>query len=77
MVPENYKWKVATTKAVAGVVKLSMSCLMYGKVGTYLGSHLTPEQVQAVQAGIAALTMAAMESLHDFLKLHFPDSPLL
>lgn len=77
LIPENYKWQVATKKAAAAVVKLATSALMYGKVGQYLGQHLTPEQLQMVQSAVAGLTMAAMEGLHDWLKMHYPDSPLL
>ena len=77
LLPAEWKWQVASKKIIYTVTKLAIAGLMYGKFGQYLGSHLTPDQMIHAQAGVAAVTAAGLEGLHDFLKMRYPDSPLL
>lgn len=77
LIPAEYKWAIAAKKITYTVAKLAVSGVMYGTVGKHVGSHLSPDQLAQIQASVGVATAAALEGIHDFLKLKFPDSPLL
>lgn len=72
--PESWKWGVASKKVVYTVSKLAAAGLMYGKVGQIVGSKLTPDQIVQVQTAAAAIVAGGLESLHDYLKLKYPEN---
>lgn len=72
--PEDWKWGVASKKIVYVVAKFALTGLMYGKVGEYVGSRLTPEQQMQVQAAASAVVAGALESVHDWAKLKWPEN---
>lgn len=77
LIPEEYRVGVAIKKASYSIGKLAIAGLMYGKVGSVVGSKLTPEQVQGIQAGAAALSAAALTGLQDWAKLKWPNATWL
>ena len=76
-IPTEYKWSVAIKKASYTVGKLASALLMMGFVGQHVGSKLSPEQIQQVQATVGAITAAGLEGLHDWLKLKYPNASWL
>ena len=73
LIPVEYSFQIASKKIAYIVPKVVAAGLAYGVVGKYVGSHLTPEQLQQVQSAAAVLVAGALEGLHDFLKLKYPD----
>lgn len=71
--PEEYRFSVLAKKAAYTVGKLVIAGLMYGKVGTLLGSKLTPEQVLAIQTVASVLAAAGLTAIQDFFALKYPD----
>lgn len=73
LIPVEYSFQIASKKIAYIVPKVVAAGLAYGAVGKYVTSHLTPDQVQQVQAAAAVLAAGALEGLHDYLKLKFPE----
>jgi len=76
MIPDQYKWPVAIKKASYTVAKLAMAALMMGKAKS-IGDHLNPEQIVQVQGAVGAITAAALEGIHDWLKMKYPNAAWL
>ncbi len=74
LVPEKYKWQIAAKKVAFFVGKGAVALITYGKVGQVLGPHITPDQMTEIQATAALVAGSALEALHDYLKMRFPDS---
>lgn len=72
LIPVEYSFQIAAKKVAYIVPKLVAAGLAYGAVGKYIGSHLTPAQLQQVQAAAGVVAAGALEGLHDFLKLKYP-----
>lgn len=77
LIPAEYKWDVAAKEVVHGAVKGTAILLAYGKVGKFVGSHLTPDQVTQVQAGSAVLVGAILAGVHDWAAMKWPNASWL
>ena len=72
-IPQEYKWGVGIKKASYAVGKLVVSLLTFGKAKMLVGDKLTPDQILQVQTTIAAITAAALEGIHDWARVKWPD----
>ncbi len=77
LIPEQYRIGVAIKKVSYMVGKLAVSFLAYGKVKMIVGDNLTPDQIMQIQTATAALTGAALEGLHDWARVKWPNVALL
>jgi len=77
LIPAEYRIGIAIKKVSYTIGKLVVAGLMYGKVGTMIGTKLTPDQVQGVQAGAAALSGAILTGIQDWAKLKWPTATWL
>lgn len=71
--PQDYKWSVGIKKVAYFIGKLAAAGLAYTKaqqLQTTLGIHIDPE---AFQTGVATFTGGALEAIHDWLRVKFPN----
>lgn len=77
LIPQEYKIGIAIKKMSYSVGKLAVAGLMYGKMKTVVGGHLTPDQVTQIQAAVAAMSAAALTAIQDWAKVKWPDATWL
>jgi uncharacterized membrane protein len=77
LIPADYKWSVAAKNIAYDCGKGIAMLLTYGKVGHYVGSHLTPDQLAQVQVGATALVGAGLAAFHDWAKVKWPNATWL
>lgn len=74
LIPEQYKVSILIKKASYTVGKLAVAGLMYGKVGQFLGAHLSPDHLAQIQLAAATVTAAGLEGAHDWAKLKWSET---
>lgn len=77
VIPQEYKVSVAIKKAAYMVGKCAVALLMYGKMKPMIGDHLSPDQVTQIQTVSATAAAAALEGLHDWAKVKWPQATWL
>jgi len=77
LIPAEYRIGIAIKKISYTIGKLVVAGLMYGKVGTMIGSKLTPDQMQQVSAVAAAMSAATLTAIQDWAKLKWPSATWL
>jgi hypothetical protein len=77
LIPAGYSWQVAIKKGSILAGKFALSLLLGSKAGPLVTAHTTPDQLSTVQAGVTVASGVVLELVHDWLKLHFPNSPYL
>ncbi len=77
LIPEQYRIGIAIKKVSYTLGKLAIAGLMYGKVGSMVGSKLTPDQVSQIQVAAAGLSAAVLTSIQDWAKLKWPNATWL
>lgn len=76
-IPNDYKWSVVTKKIGYTIGKMAAGLLAYGQAQAalqQLGINVDPE---TFKNGVALVAIGAMEALHDYLKLKFPNASWL
>ncbi len=77
IIPADYSWGIAIKKGGLMAGKFLVSLLLGSKLGGTISAHTTPDQIASVQAGVTVAAGVILEMIHDYLKLKFPNSPLL
>jgi len=77
LIPEEYRIGVAIKKVSYTLGKLAIAGLMYGKVGSMIGSKLSPDQVTQIQTAAAGLSAALLTSIQDWAKVKWPNTTWL
>lgn len=76
-IPQEWKLSVALKKVSYGVGKAAVAILTWGKIKIFIGDHLTPDQMLMIQNAAAAVAAAALEALHDWARVKWPDKKWL
>jgi hypothetical protein len=77
LIPADYKWSVASKNIAYDLGKGVAMLLTYGKIGHYVGAHLTPDQLTQVQLGATALVGALLAGFHDWAQVKWPNATWL
>lgn len=73
LIPAGWTWNVAAKKVAYMVGKAVAAILAYKKLAL-ISEYLTPDQSAQIQMAAGAIAAAALEALHDYLKMKFPDA---
>lgn len=77
LIPADYSWGVAVKKGSLMAGKFLISLLLGSKLGPTITAHTTPDQLSAVQTATTVASGVILEIVHDWLKMRFPNNPLL
>jgi len=77
LIPEQYRIGIAIKKVSYTLGKLAIAGLMYGKVGTMVGSKLSPDQVVQIQTAAAGISAALLTAIQDWARVKWPDAKWL
>lgn len=74
IVPNSWKWSIATKRIAYGLAKLAASGLSYAKAQTLMQSLGVTIDPETFQNGIALFVMAALEGFHDWARVKWPEA---
>ena len=70
ILPKNYKFNVVFKKAGSIASKAVVGLI----VGSAIGKHLSPENIELIKNATAILTATGLEVAHDWVKLKWPNN---
>lgn len=70
---EGWLFQVAAKKVIAAAVKLVVSLVLAVKVQPFLSQAGVTVDPAKMQEGLTVLAYGALEALHDYLKLKYPN----
>lgn len=73
ILPADYKWSVAIKKTGIMAGKAITGLL----IGSTVGAKLSPQHIEVVGTVTTVLATAALEGIHDWAKLHWPNAKWL